>query len=238
MEIIRGLQSAMSEHGIAAMVITPGADLRYVAEYDAKRGAVKWKSDLLFALGSDIVRDSAKPSLQAFSKIAKSSAAAQFDVIVVGHTCNLRIAKESTRRLHPTNWHLSAHRAISVNSLLMGYGVPKTRTGVVYRRWLGLTCSGPTGNERSFRECRGSLSMAIARGFCRPGSGSAMSPSITPPPSHWLSFRERRKTTWWPSALWEEMSSMGSGGEKGKSISGWLRTCDASTQSPRSPRSR
>ena len=26
----------MSEHGIAAMVITPGADLRYVAEYDAK----------------------------------------------------------------------------------------------------------------------------------------------------------------------------------------------------------
>ena len=36
MEIIRGLQSAMYEHGIAAMVITPGADLRYVAEYDAK----------------------------------------------------------------------------------------------------------------------------------------------------------------------------------------------------------
>ena len=26
----------MPEHGVAAMVITPGADLRYVAGYDAK----------------------------------------------------------------------------------------------------------------------------------------------------------------------------------------------------------
>lgn len=36
MEIIRRLQAAMPEHGVSAMVITPGADLRYVAGYDAK----------------------------------------------------------------------------------------------------------------------------------------------------------------------------------------------------------
>lgn len=36
MDIIRGLQAAMPEQGVAAMVITPGADLRYVAGYDAK----------------------------------------------------------------------------------------------------------------------------------------------------------------------------------------------------------
>lgn len=36
MEIIEGLQAAMPEHQVAAMVITPGADLRYVAGYDAK----------------------------------------------------------------------------------------------------------------------------------------------------------------------------------------------------------
>jgi chemotaxis protein MotB len=102
-----------------------------MVEYDAKRGAVKWKSDLVFALGSDVVRDSAKPSLQAFAKVASSSAAAKFDCIVVGHTDNLRIAREETRRLHPTNWHLSVHRAIAVNNLLMQFGVSKTRTGVM-----------------------------------------------------------------------------------------------------------
>lgn len=102
-----------------------------MVEYDAKRGAVKWKSDLVFALGSDVVRDSAKPSLQAFAKVARSSAAAKFDCIVVGHTDNVRIAREETRRLHPTNWHLSVHRAISVNNLLMQFGVPMTRTGVM-----------------------------------------------------------------------------------------------------------
>lgn len=36
MDIIRGLQEAMPEQGVVAMVITPGADLRYVAGYDAK----------------------------------------------------------------------------------------------------------------------------------------------------------------------------------------------------------
>lgn len=102
-----------------------------MVEYDANRGAVKWKSDLLFALGSDIVKDSAKPSLNAFAKIAGSSAAAQFDTIVVGHTCNVRIARRETRQAHPTNWHLSVHRSISVNNVLMQSGVAKTRTGVM-----------------------------------------------------------------------------------------------------------
>lgn len=102
-----------------------------IVDYDRKRGAVKWKSDLLFALGSDVVKDSAKSSLAAFAKIAASTAAKQFDVIVVGHTDNVPIAKAETRQKHPTNWHLSAHRAISVNFLMMEYGVPKTRTGIM-----------------------------------------------------------------------------------------------------------
>ena len=91
----------------------------------------RWKGDLLFALGSDVVKDSAKASLQAFANIAKSSAAAKFDVIVVGHTDNIRIAREDTKKLHPTNWHLSAHRSIAVNSLLIQYGVPAGKTGVM-----------------------------------------------------------------------------------------------------------
>ncbi len=102
-----------------------------MVEYDAKRGAVKWKGDLLFALGSDVVKDSAKASLKAFADIAKSSAAAKFDVIVVGHTDNVRIVREDTKKQHPTNWHLSVHRSIAVNNVLIGDGVPPSKTGVM-----------------------------------------------------------------------------------------------------------
>jgi chemotaxis protein MotB len=102
-----------------------------VVEYDPKWGTVKWKSDLLFALGSDVVKDSATEALQGFAEIMSSGAAAEFDAIVVGHTDNIRIARESTRKVHPTNWHLSVHRAISVANVLQKDGVPPTRIGVM-----------------------------------------------------------------------------------------------------------
>jgi len=100
-------------------------------EYDEKRGAVKWKSDLLFALGSDVVKDSAKESLASFAEIMSSAEAAEFDVIVVGHTDDRQISREATRRSHPTNWHLSAHRAIAVSDVLQTHGIPETRVGVM-----------------------------------------------------------------------------------------------------------
>ena len=100
-------------------------------EYDEKRGAVKWKSDLLFALGSDVVKDSAKESLASFAEIMSSAEAAGFDVIVVGHTDDRQISREATRRAHPTNWHLSVHRAIAVSDVLQADGVPETRVGVM-----------------------------------------------------------------------------------------------------------
>jgi chemotaxis protein MotB len=100
-------------------------------EYDEKRGTVKWKSDLLFALGSDVVKDSAKGSLAGFAEIMSSAAAAKFDAIIVGHTDNVRIGREATRKLHPTNWHLSVHRAIAVSDVLQADGIPATRIGVM-----------------------------------------------------------------------------------------------------------
>jgi chemotaxis protein MotB len=99
-------------------------------EYDSERGAVRWKSDLTFAKGSDEVRSSVLDSLKAFSEIVKSAAASQFEVIVVGHTDNLRIGP-ITARSHPTNWHLSAHRAISVMNELVRDGVSPERLGIM-----------------------------------------------------------------------------------------------------------
>lgn len=97
-------------------------------EYDPKKGAVRWKSDLTFAKGSDEVQDEVKSSLKAFSDIVNSSAASQFEVVVVGHTDNLPIGP-ITGRKHPTNWHLSVHRSIAVLFALKGFGVDYLRMG-------------------------------------------------------------------------------------------------------------
>lgn len=105
-------------------------------EYDAQKGAVRWKSDLLFALGSAVVREEAKASLGDFADIVKSQAAAEFEALVVGHTDNKPIKRAPTRAEHKTNWHLSAHRAISVMEVMRGHGVGETRMGVMgYGEW-------------------------------------------------------------------------------------------------------
>ncbi len=99
-------------------------------EYDANRGVVRWKSDLTFAKGSDAVRNEARASLAAFADIVKSAAAGAFEVVIVGHTDNLRIGPVTGRK-HPTNWHLSVHRSIAVKDVLATVGVPQARLGVM-----------------------------------------------------------------------------------------------------------
>jgi chemotaxis protein MotB len=75
---------------------------------------VKLKSDLLFEPGSDKVAPSASDAVKSLCDILASEHAKQFDIIVAGHTDNIPIGKPETRAKHPTNWHLSSHRAISV----------------------------------------------------------------------------------------------------------------------------
>jgi len=102
-------------------------------EYLPEKGAVRWKADLLFPLGSDQL-NAASASLEALKKFAgivQSNKAAGFEVIVVGHTCTTPIVRPETLAEHKTNWHLSAHRAISVMSLLAEQGVGMPRMGVM-----------------------------------------------------------------------------------------------------------
>jgi chemotaxis protein MotB len=100
-------------------------------EYLPEKGAVRWKSDLLFELGSDDVRMESEAALRAFAEIVNSPSAQGFDVIVVGHTCDTPIRRPQTLAEHKTNWHLSAHRAISVMQQLSQFGVPEPRMGVM-----------------------------------------------------------------------------------------------------------
>jgi chemotaxis protein MotB len=99
-------------------------------EYDSRRGVVRWKSDLLFASGKDVVRDDAKSVLRSFAAIINQPAAQGFEIAIVGHTDNEPI-KHAARFGHPTNWHLSAHRSIAVAQELISSSVTADRVGVM-----------------------------------------------------------------------------------------------------------
>lgn len=101
-----------------------------VVSYDPGSGIVKFKSDLLFEPGSDVVAASAVEAIAALCTILNSEQGRQFDIIVAGHTDDMRIGKPATRAKHPTNWHLSAHRAISVQKIMAGSGIDQERTSI------------------------------------------------------------------------------------------------------------
>lgn len=101
-------------------------------EYIKEKGAVRWKADLLFPLGSDEMQ-TGSASAEAMAKFAQivNEKGTGMDVIVVGHTCTTPIGKPETRAKHPTNWHLSAHRAIAVMVMLAKHGIGMPRMGVM-----------------------------------------------------------------------------------------------------------
>lgn len=98
-----------------------------MVEYDSERGLVKFKSDLLFELGSDRVTTSAAETVRTLCDILNTSEAKQFDIIVAGHTDDVPIRRPETKAAHPTNRHLSSHRAISVVRVLEGCGLDSKR---------------------------------------------------------------------------------------------------------------
>lgn len=101
-----------------------------MVDFDASTGMLKFKSDLLFASGSDIVQDGATESIKVLADIMNSEEGKQFDMVVVGHTDDVPIKKPSTLQKHPTNWHLSVHRAISVEMMLEDKGLAAQRMAV------------------------------------------------------------------------------------------------------------
>jgi chemotaxis protein MotB len=106
------------------------AEKEPMVTYDSERGIVKFKSDLLFELGSDRVAPSAAKAVQSLCRIMNSEQGKKFDIIIAGHTDDMRIARPATRERHPTNWHLSAHRAISVMNVMAKSAIKQERMSV------------------------------------------------------------------------------------------------------------
>jgi chemotaxis protein MotB len=103
-----------------------------LVEFDSNRGIVKFKSDVTFATGDATVTSHAKEVLQRFSQILNSEAASKYDLMVAGHTDNVRVSNRATiSKGHLDNWYLSAHRAISVNEELQNDHVSAQRIAIV-----------------------------------------------------------------------------------------------------------
>jgi len=104
------------------------AEKEEMVTYDASTGIVKFKSDLLFKSGSDAVLPAAAGAIKSLCTILNSKEAAEFDIIIAGHTDDQPI--RFARANHPTNWHLSVHRAISVLNIMSASSVAQKRMSV------------------------------------------------------------------------------------------------------------
>ena len=140
--------------------------------YVPELGMVKLRSDLTFALGSAEVSERATRSLGQLANVVNTGAASRYALRVVGHTDNVPIRNPATRAKHPTNWHLSVHRAISVRGVLDQAGVAPERTYVAgYGPYRPVVANPASGGAEANRR---------VEIFLKPMSEAAPQPAASP----------------------------------------------------------
>ena len=135
LEKIASMQQSLFSGGAALPVelstmledFAKGSDM---VTYDASRGIVKFKSDLLFELGSANVASAAVAAVKSLCEILNTEQAKKFDIIIAGHTDDIDRFTPATRAKHPNNWYLSAHRAISVLNVMTGNNIGSERLSI------------------------------------------------------------------------------------------------------------
>jgi chemotaxis protein MotB len=175
-EDLRGIKFTSLDTSTDAALRELAAQYPDLITYDPERGLVRFKSDLTFASGSDVVNETASQSLSALSRILMAPAAAGYDIRVIGHTDTQRISA-GTAQKHPTNWHLSTHRAISVGNVLIRDGVEPTRVECAGRgEFDPIAPDGPRGNTPANRR----VEIYIYRSVKRPAPEGAPAPAEAP----------------------------------------------------------
>jgi len=150
-QLLRGGASLPVELNVMLQDFAASSDM---VSYDAGNGMVKFKSDLLFEKGSDQVAADAVAPLKSLCKILNSKQGSNFDVIIAGHTDDIPIKKAETRTKHPSNWHLSAHRAISVLNIMGANQIAPTRISArAFGEYRPVTPNAPNkkGNPKNRR---------------------------------------------------------------------------------------
>ncbi len=85
---------------------------------------------MLFDSGRADLRPETKQMLADLAEVFRSDDARELKIMVVGHTDSQNIRGRETRQQYPTNWHLSAGRALGVADYLRSAGIPEERMGV------------------------------------------------------------------------------------------------------------
>jgi len=93
--------------------------------FDAETGMIRFGSDFTFSSGHAALKTDANEVISRVANILNSDAAANFEIVVVGHTDNVQ-PKSSAQR-YPTNWELSTARSVSVAKALNANGVDPSR---------------------------------------------------------------------------------------------------------------
>ncbi len=95
--------------------------------FDAARGVLRFSGDLTFDSGATELRPEAAETIRVLGGILNEVEAEPFEIQVIGHTDNVPIEKPATKLKHPTNVHLSVHRAIAVRDALCKENVEPQR---------------------------------------------------------------------------------------------------------------
>lgn len=160
-----------TEHALATLA----AQHPTLIQFDAGRGMLRFASDLTFDSGSDVVKPEARQSLAALAQILTSSAAQAYEVHIVGHTDAQPISAAAARG-HPTNMHLSCHRAIAVRRELASLGVPAEKMlAAGWGEHRPAVPNAPNGNTPQNRRVEIYLT--------RPATTYGAATPITPPPA-------------------------------------------------------
>lgn len=119
--LLQGVQLPME----LSLALKEFAENNDMVTFDEATGILKFKSDLLFKSGSADVVEAAKKGIASLSGIMNGEQAAEFHMVIAGHTDSDPI--KYSKHLHKTNWHLSAHRAIAVLELMVNDGISPKR---------------------------------------------------------------------------------------------------------------
>ena len=92
-------------------------------QFDPSEARARFSADLLFDSGKATIRTDAMKVLSEFAEIFGDSEVTGVAIFIEGHADNQRISRAETRSKHPTNWHLSYHRAMAVKGVLHKSGM-------------------------------------------------------------------------------------------------------------------
>lgn len=175
-------------NGIALDPTTDAALQALVAQYpnlmsyDPALGMIRFNTDLTFDSGQDVVKDNARQALEAFARILNSTSALNYEAEILGHTDAQRISS-GTAAKHPTNMHLSAHRAIAVRAVLAGMGVPADRLKVAgWGEFRPAVPNNANGNTPANRRVEIFLRNSTAGASSSGASGNTATPDTTGAP--------------------------------------------------------